>query len=126
MPRMPIDFRCTGCRAKLHVPSRWGGVAVSCPKCKTRVVVPVGSQRPDSHFESKELETQLRALESRPGGVFAEESFAVPLPCETPVMVPTPKNGMTLPRWVIYAQGVLLAVVACASFLLGAWWVTPV
>ncbi len=99
---------------------------MACPKCKTRVVVPAGSQRPDSHFESRELEAQLRALESRPGGVFAEEAFALPLPCEAPVIVCIPENSMTLPRWVIYAQALVLAVVAGASFLLGAWWVAPV
>ena len=41
---MPIEFRCTGCRSRLHVPKRWAGNSLPCPKCGTRVVVPAAAR----------------------------------------------------------------------------------
>ena len=133
---MPIEFRCTGCRAKLHVPTRWGGTTVPCPKCQTRVVVP-GREHDAAHakttFETREVEASIAALEA-PGGVFADPGFRLPATgandapeaVEDAIAVPV---GVTLPRWVVYALAVLVPLVGIVAFVLGAMfggpWIGP-
>lgn len=123
---MPFSFRCTGCRAKLHVPTRWAGGTVPCPKCGTRVVVPSDPGVPSpppapATFESRSLEQSLATLESAAGGSFASDDFEVP-PGAPPVVAETVVPGVTLPWWVIYAAGLGFAASAAAGFVLGLWW----
>ena len=126
---MPIEFRCTGCRAKLHVPARWGGTTVPCPKCQTRVVVP-GMQRgavaAKTTFETREVEKSLAALEAAPGGSFADPGFRIPDAVaaadadgaeDAAIAVPV---GVTVPRWAVYALVILVPVVGIVAFVLGA------
>lgn len=130
---MPFSFRCTGCRAKLHVPTRWAGGTVPCPKCQTRVVVPnppepaVGAEvaaPPAATFESRSLERSLATLEPAAGGSFAEANFALPAG-EPDVVAEATDPGVTLPWWVIYAASFSFAAVAAGSFVLGMWWAAP-
>jgi DNA-directed RNA polymerase subunit RPC12/RpoP len=126
---MPIEFRCTRCRAKLHVPTRWGGTTVPCPKCQTRVVVPGverGAANPKMTFETREVEKSIAALEAAPGGSFADPGFRLPDTLDAAgaanaedaaVAIPA---GVTLPSWVIYALVILVPAVGIVSFLLGA------
>lgn len=131
---MPIEFRCTGCRAKLHVPTRWGGTTVPCPKCQTRVVVP-GMQRgtvaAKTTFESREVEKSIAALEAAPGGSFADPGFRLPDAVaasgadtaeEAAIAVPV---GVTLPRWAVYALAILVPAVGIVAFVLGAMFGGP-
>lgn len=132
-PAMPIEFRCTGCRAKLHVPTRWGGTTVPCPKCQTRVVVP-GMQRgaaaAKTTFETREVEKSIAALEAAPGGSFADPGFRLPdasaheaaESMADAVVVPV---GMTLPHWAVYAVVVLMVMVGAVAFVLGAMFGGP-
>lgn len=130
-PVMPIEFRCTGCRAKLHVPTRWGGTTVPCPKCQTRVVVP-GMQRgvvaAKTTFETREVEQSIAALEAAPGGSFADPGFRLPDAGaaagaeDGAIAVPV---GVTLPRWAVYALAVLVPVVGIVAFVLGAMFGGP-
>lgn len=123
---MPIEFRCTGCRAKLHVPTRWGGTTVPCPKCQTRVVVP-GMQRgavaAKTTFETREVEQSIAALEAAPGGSFADPGFRLPDAVaadgaeDAAIAVPV---GVTLPRWAVYALAILVPAVGIVAFVLGA------
>ena len=122
---MAIEFRCTGCRVRLHVPTRWGGTTVPCPKCQTRVVVPgAGDERSKTQFETREVEASIAALEPPPGGVFAAPTFAVPASAASPDGSPEPalavQAGVTLPRWVVYAFAVLIPASGILLFLLGA------
>jgi len=127
---MPIGFRCTGCRARLHVPSRWSGTTVPCPKCGTRVVVPAAaSAARTGAFEQAAVERSLATLQPpatrSAGGVFAEETFVIPLrddgadgddvPAGRPV-------GITLSRMAVYAYAAALPIVATLAFLVGCWW----
>jgi len=137
---MPFAFRCTGCRAKLHVPTRWAGSTVPCPKCHTRVVVPTtpgaaagGSPpgnpaapagSPAARFESRSLERSLAALQPAAGGSFADSDFALPSG-EPAIIAEATDPGVTLPWWVIYAAAFGLAVVAAGSFVVGMWWAAP-
>lgn len=125
---MPFAFRCTGCRAKLHVPSRWAGGTVPCPKCRTRVVVPNPLEaaaalpvHPAAIFESRSLERSIATLEPVAGGSFADANFELPAG-EPAIIAEATDMGVTLPWWVIYAALTGFAVVAAGSFLLGMWW----
>jgi len=122
----------------LHVPKRWAGNTMLCPKCGTRVVVPPAPPdategHEEGHqataFEDRAVERSLAALEvpaaRKPGGIFAEESFELPPAEDFPgaVLGRHPgAAGITLPRWTIYAYMSLLPVVAFAAFRLGCWW----
>jgi DNA-directed RNA polymerase subunit RPC12/RpoP len=120
---MAIKFRCTRCRARLHVPTRWGGTSVACPKCSTRVVVPAG-EKPVTRFEQADVERSLDSLEPAPGGIFATASFEVPLHGESEDVAMADEDGMTRPRWTVYAHVTLVTVVAVVSFFLGALWMS--
>lgn len=70
-----MKFRCTACTARLHVPRRWAGVTIECPKCMTRVVVPAeaaGSQ--PVRFEDRSIEKRIEAFEASLAAVNAAAS----------------------------------------------------
>ena len=126
---MPIGFRCTGCRSRLHVPKRWAGNSLPCPKCGTRVVVPAaaGSDQPTA-FEGTAIERSIAALEAprpaKPGGIFAAESFEIPSAgdVDEAVEIGDPTDGITLSRRAIYAYAMMIPAIAAAAFWLGCWW----
>ena len=141
---MPIAFRCTRCRSRLHVPQRWQGTSVACPKCATRVMVPAESADSPVGFERRDVERSLAALEAVPGGIFSAETFELPeagqdrqsaadRTADEPADlsgggVRAMANRVTLPRWAIYASMVSYAAVAAIGFGLGwvvatgRWW----
>jgi len=84
------------------------------------VVVPAG-EAAVTRFEQTDVERSLKALEPVPGGIFSESSFEIPLP---PADVPLAarEDLLTLPWWSVYALVAVMAIVAIASFCLGAWW----
>jgi len=133
---MPIGFRCTGCRSRLHVPKRWAGNTIPCPKCGTRVVVPAtalegAAEAEPTAFEDAALERSLASLEPpRPavaGGSFSDEAFVVPDPLDAlSVGQPQGRGSITLSRRTIYAYGIMMLLVAVMSFLLGCWWTATV
>jgi hypothetical protein len=127
---MPIGFRCTGCRSRLHVPKRWAGNSLPCPKCGTRVVVPAAAQGDEpTAFEDRAVERSLASLQvsqaAVAGGIFADDSFELPSPAVADAMPQfrdRGQNGITLSRPAIYAYAILVPIVAVAAFWLGCWW----
>ncbi len=126
---MPIEFRCTGCRSRLHVPKRWAGNSLPCPKCGTRVVVPTAARdREPAAFEDAAVERSIAALgvprPGKAGGIFAADSFELPSPVDAgeAAEMRNPSNGITLSRRAIYAYGMLVPAIAAAAFWLGCWW----
>jgi hypothetical protein len=125
---MPIEFRCTGCRSRLHVPKRWAGNSLPCPKCGTRVVVPTAVQGDEpTAFEDAAVERSIASLqvrEGKPGGIFAADSFELPSPDEVGGASQSRNSldGITLSRRAIYAYGLLIPSIAAAAFWLGCWW----
>lgn len=130
---MAIAFRCTRCRARLHVPTRWHGTSVACPKCATRVVVPEAGAEGStgSPFEHPDVERSLASLEGGAGGIFSDAAFELPteLPDEAAAVgsgpedpAPRPPPGLTVPRWAVYASMVGYAAAIGLGFSLG--WLT--
>lgn len=125
---MPIGFRCTGCRARLHVPTRWGGTTVPCPKCGTRVVVPAATPTTRTGtFEQTAVERSLATLQPparSAGGIFADDSFELPGgEADEASGVEQPHSAeITLPRAAVYAFAAFVPLVAAAAFCLGYWW----
>ena len=139
---MPIGFRCTGCRSRLHVPRRWAGNTVPCPKCGTRVVVPAAArgdgqmtdlETEPTAFVDAGIERSIASLQvSRgvtPGGIFADDSFELPSPDDGAAAMPLREGGqggLTLSRRAVYAYGVLVLLVMLlllvVAFFLGCWW----
>ena len=124
---MPIGFRCTGCRSRLHVPKRWAGNTLACPKCGTRVVVPEAGGEPTA-FEDKAVERSLASLNvprvGKTGGIFAEDSFELPSPDDIQESLLKQERGkdlITLSRRALYAYLAMIPVIAVAAFLLGYW-----
>jgi predicted RNA-binding Zn-ribbon protein involved in translation (DUF1610 family) len=136
--QMPIGFRCTGCRSRLHVPKRWAGNTLPCPKCGTRVVVPEAANGTGRHataeaeptaFEDKAVERSLASLQAprvgKPGGTFADESFELPSPDDVDAYLRTGESvhgRISLSRWAIAAYLAVIPVIAVGAFLLGCWW----
>lgn len=126
---MPISFRCTGCRCRLHVPTRWGGTSVACPRCKTRVVVP-GEDHPETtrtRFERTVMERSLAALERPRAGTLADPDFEVPAAAEgaageEPEALLEGPAGIHLGPAVLLAATGLAAGAFLAGFCLGVWW----
>lgn len=124
---MAIAFRCTRCRARLHVPTRWAGGSVSCPRCETRVVVPAEPQADRPAFESREVEQSLAMLErAGKGAVPAQDPAA---PGDEPAGATThpvrvERAGVTVPWWAIYAAIFVIPAVAVVAFACGVWWRT--
>ena len=126
---MPIGFRCTGCRARLHVPKRWAGNTLPCPKCGTRVVVPAAAaEHEPTAFEDAAVERSLASLQvprvAAAGGIFADDSFELPSAVEADGTLHSRDsfNSITLSRRAIYAYVILVPVIAVAAFGLGCWW----
>lgn len=108
---MPMKFRCTACTARLHVPKRWAGTTIECPKCATRVVVPASAPEPGAvRFEDRSLEKRIAAFEQA-----TLEAVAVSTtPAAAPAAPDRSRPMVALPR----AWAVGLAAAAVGAVLL--------
>lgn len=122
---MAIAFRCTRCRARLHVPTRWAGGSVSCPRCETRVVVPAEPRGERAPFESRDVERSLAMLERPAAGASHRPDGDDPpaAPQADLALADRPgRQGVTVPRWAIYAAPVAGVALAALAFACGVWW----
>jgi hypothetical protein len=137
---MPIRFACPHCRQKLSVSSRKAGQTADCPRCKRTLEIPSPSEptapvaaavavAPAEADAVPETEAIAQAADAEAGPA-AFPSFVMH---DSPELVydtsddPTaadrrdePADLIAVPRWILYLQGGLIAVVALTSFLLGA------
>jgi hypothetical protein len=146
---MPIRFRCQHCRQRLSVRSKKAGAVVLCPACKNKVVVPIppkpGETPPPSEpalaaqpsAEAEQASLSMAADDAAPEYVSPEvDESGVAFPefnvydYETEFIYEAgeedegPREAVdfdrvAVPRWVLYAQGVLLGVVALVGFAFG-------
>ncbi|MCB9941331.1 MAG: hypothetical protein H6823_24120 [Planctomycetaceae bacterium] len=127
---MPIKFACEHCGQRLNVSSKQAGLRAKCPKCKGKIKVPEAEAADE---QAKELGSEDapgnedgRSDEENPYAEFVvyddeaewhyesdDEEYAPRLSTATDL------DRVAVPRRVLYAQGILLAVVAIVSFILG-------
>jgi DNA-directed RNA polymerase subunit RPC12/RpoP len=106
---MPVQFACTACRQMLSVAARKAGSKVRCPRCQTEILVPGPAVGPNGSPPVAPPTIQVDA----PRIVTALEP-----PSNAPV-VRFDKDLVSVPRYLLYAQGALLAVVVLMAFAMG-------
>ncbi|MDX1945806.1 MAG: hypothetical protein SFU86_10450 [Pirellulaceae bacterium] len=137
---MPIRFACPKCQQKLSVSSRKAGMQADCPRCKESITIPAprpapvaagpAPAEPDEEpsaaaLNDAELPTDSPAAEEdqEPYPTFStyEDTHLVYDTDEAPppTFAPDQQDMVTVPRYVLYLQGGLLAVVAFSSFAIG-------
>ena len=138
---MPIRFACPKCQQKLSVSSRKAGTKADCPRCKETITIPklrrpapaaVAAAAPAEEASSAALATGPEPqVEAPPPPEDEEEPFPTFGSYEDTHLVydtddaPPPADPndqqdlVTVPRYVLYLQGGLLAVVALGSFSIG-------
>lgn len=140
---MPIRFACPHCRQKLSVSTRRAGQQADCPRCKASIAIPAPPE-PAAAIASRLVAVEVGepsvpqppALAESPDPVppAADPADAIPaftiqdhveLVYDTPEFSPDDDAAadepdlIAVPRWVLYLQGGLLAVVALSSFAIG-------
>ncbi|MBW3597998.1 MAG: hypothetical protein KY475_12065 [Planctomycetes bacterium] len=134
---MPVRFRCEHCQQRLSVGSKKAGAVVSCPQCKNKVTVPAEepSAQPPAPAEAFSAAPPTDAGPSTAVGeepatpdedypefpdyeyeteyVYVEEDEA------PSTRQPLDLDKVAVPRWILYAQGALLGLVALVSFAFG-------
>ena len=123
---MPIRFACEECGQKLSARSRQVGHVAKCPKCKHDVTVPASSTRsstgsqpsePESPGEAEDqddLYSQFVVYDDDAEWVYEDETEPSQ---KAPVAVTIER--VSIPRNILYIQGVLLALVAIVAFVFG-------
>ena len=121
---MPIRFACEHCGQRLSVGSKKAGARAKCPKCKEKVTIP--EDQAESPEEPPESNDEADDGDESPYSAFVVYDDEVEWVYESddatsaaPGVGVTDLNRVAVPRSVLYAQGILLAVVALASFVLG-------
>ncbi len=128
---MPIKFTCEHCGKRLKVKSKQAGVRAKCPKCSGKILVPEESEESTSDSSDEDLNNgaagdDQQSEEDNPYAEFVVYDDEVEWHYESddddyaPQMsTATDIARVAVPRQVLYAQGILLVVVAIVSFVLG-------
>ncbi len=142
---MPIRFACNACGQKLSISTRQAGNQVTCPRCQKPTLVPkeevpAPAKPPASAVAAAPQEATSPVPSTEPevapppvvelGGPSGDDDMPAFLLYDTPQESPHAsaysgklpdvfQRTITIPRYVIYAQGALLAVVAIVSLGLG-------
>ena len=129
---MPIKFACEHCGQRLNVSSKQTGVRAKCPKCDGKIKVPEASVdasneptdviggRDDSRPDDGQSEEENPYAEFLVYDDEVEWHYAADDDDYAPrLSKATDLDRVAVPRRVLYAQGILLTVVAVASFILG-------
>ena len=119
---MAIKFVCEHCGQKLKVSARKAGTNAKCPKCREPITVP----GEPSDLTDASTADEDAAAEENPYAEFVVYDDEVEWVYEddepdadTGPATATDINRVLVPRNVLYMQGILLAVVALVSFVLG-------
>jgi hypothetical protein len=114
---MPIRFSCPHCRQRLSVSSRKAGMATQCPRCGQSLTIPPPSAEPEPSPDQPPADEAV----SIPDASGVDEMDLVYDTAEArPIPPPKAKPDLiALPRYILYAQGALLASVALLAFVLG-------
>lgn len=122
---MPIRFACENCGQKLSAKSRQVGHVAKCPKCKNEITVPAASTRPSG--DRPPSESEAAGDDGDQDNVYSQ--FAVYDDDEWVYEDETDQSQKTrsavdidrvsIPRGILYFQGILLALVAIVAFVFG-------
>ncbi len=126
---MPIRFPCPHCKQKLSISSKRSGAAATCPRCGKELTVPV-LNRVAAPAELATVNVKDPPLPSEPEqddnpysqfAVFDETElvYDTAAPAAAAPAAPPLGRRISVPRYVLLTQGVLLGVVALAAFALG-------
>lgn len=130
---MAMKFRCTSCTARLHVPRRWAGTTIECPKCMTRVVVPREPAASETvRFEDRSIEKRIEAFEAATLAAVTAAVSAVSPSSGDGLPTSTRSDGrerlgrsmIAVPRGLIslFAASAVLAIAASAAAGFWAGW----
>lgn len=124
---MPIKFPCQSCGQVLSVGERKAGRKAKCPKCGEPLVVP-GAQVAEMQMAERRAQratvpddeepdpyTQFAVYDDEDEMELVYENEAEPVADARPIE----QNLVAVPRVVLYVQGVMLGLVALASFTIG-------
>jgi hypothetical protein len=129
---MPIRFACENCGVRLSVSTRKAGAQAKCPKCGGTIRIP----QPEPAAGPGTADTPPEpAAEATPGGAASDDPFAqfavydveselvydtdFAAPPAAAARGPVDPDRLAVPRSVLYAQGVLLGLVALLGFAIG-------
>lgn len=124
---MPIKFACEHCQKRLVVGTRKAGTQADCPSCGKPIRVPepppagaagLGGDGASSAWPPTIAPAGQGLHRFEEFIVYDDDEELASDPAAEPAP-PPPSRHVVVPRTVIYIQGVLLAVVAVVSFLLG-------
>jgi hypothetical protein len=124
---MPIRFSCQHCGQRLRIASRKAGKEVECPKCHETIVVPAGDAEPAPPPAPAEppVSEEDYPPEEMPLSEFVVYDDDVEWVYESDEDESNVAPGrvdldrVSVPRSVLYAQGILLGVVGLTAFALG-------
>lgn len=123
---MPVKFACPACHQWLSVSRRKIGVEVHCPRCQSPFVVPrfapgakaVAGPGPSNGPQPATGPPTGPPSLGKPPATPPQSSLALSEPA-------VDMGRVSVPRWVLYAQGALIALVAGAAFAAGYFWSHP-
>lgn len=129
---MPLKFACPICQIRLSVAQRKAGQMSSCPSCHQSIRIP---EVPVAEEVAATAGEPLRSSASTPAMSSAEPSrdeptakqYDSPVAAASTLATNDPiadsaevaVGTVALPRWVIYGQAALIAVVAATFFFFG-------
>jgi len=120
---MPIRFTCPHCRQKLSVAERKAGTATACPRCHGTLTVPeppaeakLTGEKPAANAPLGEAPEFLPDADEFAGLELIYETASEP---KAPPVHSRMSEEVPVPRYVIYMQGGLMAVVALVALVIG-------
>lgn len=127
---MPIRFRCEHCQQRLSVGSKKAGAVVLCPKCNNKIVVPSETPTEEARPAVGLPQPPAATFEDAPGepnaafpefSVYEYETEFVyeDVDDEETTREAIDLDKVAVPRWILYAQGALLGVMALVGFAFG-------
>jgi hypothetical protein len=123
---MPIRFACPHCQQRLSVAQQKAGTTAECPRCKRSLTIPqppepsvAATPAPEASQSPPPLGQSPIFLPDAHGLGDVELVYNAPTPSKAPTAGPGARETIVVPRYVIYVQGMLLAVVALVAFAIG-------
>ena len=123
---MSIKFACEHCGKRLRVKAKQAGLRVKCPKCEGKIHVPEATAEDLEGEGDRSDSANGQDDDANPYAEFVVYDDEVEWHYESDddeyapqLSTATDLDRVAVPRRVLYVQGILLAVVAIISFLLG-------